>query len=69
MKTTDEKLTDSQKRIQVRMLAIAKKRNNLKVGYVLGNGYNGNWRKVRDILVQRKVLETKKGKKGLWVTQ
>jgi hypothetical protein len=67
MKSTAVKLTDSQKRIQARMLKIAKKRNDKGQGYKLGDGYNANWHKVLDILVERKMLVTKKGKKGLWV--
>ena len=66
MKTTAVKLTDSQKRIQARMLAIAKKRNDKGQGYQLGDGYNANWHKVLDVLREKKVLVTKKGKKGLW---
>ncbi len=66
MKST-VKLTDSQKSIQARMLKIARKRNDKGQGYVLGDGYNMNWHKVRDILVDKKVLVVKKGKKGLWL--
>jgi len=67
MKATAVKLTDSQKRIQARMLSIAKKRNHKGQGYQLSDGYNANWHKVLDFLLDKKVLVTKKGKKGLWM--
>jgi hypothetical protein len=60
-------LTDLQKSIQVRLLNIAWKKNDKGQGYVLGDGYNTNWHKVRDILVEKEVLVKKSGEKGFWV--
>jgi hypothetical protein len=65
--TTDVTLTPKQKLIQPRMLALAKKLNANGKGYVLGDGYNQSWHKVRDALIAKGTLVSKKSKKGLWV--
>jgi hypothetical protein len=64
------KLTDSQKRIQAWMLGVAKKRNNKGQGYQLGHGYNANWHKLLDVLVEWKTLRMNTAKRkryGFWV--